>query len=225
MQSIVETALSFLLNNSETLLFSLAAALIVALMLAPLETMGWWAGWWLTDSERAEAEGEDNTTDSDTKSRGHGPCHDAAHYVVFLTGIGGSTEEVNVPEEKHFLQALREALPNICLIEDIYPYSVANRGLLENRLLAPLWRWVLKRKLSGQRRLGFIINLRNLFQVLVCADDRYGAFFSNGAAKVIFARAKAAGVRYTQREAADDHRLQRRRTGCRGRRTPTWRKF
>ncbi len=193
MLPMVETALNFLLSNSENLLWALLAALIVALMLAPLETMGWWAGWWLTDSERAAVEGGDESTDSDTGSRGRGPCRDATHYVVFLTGIGGSTEEVNVPEEQHFLQALREHMPDICLVDDIYPYSVVNRGLLENRLLAPLWRWVLKRKLSGQRRLGFIINLRNLFQVLVCADDRYGAFFSNGAAKVILRELRRRG--------------------------------
>ncbi len=185
MLSMLETALNFLLRNSQNLLWALLATAILAAMLAPLETMGWWAGWWLTDSEREAAEGDDDSTDDAAKGSGNGCCRDATHYVVFLTGIGGSTEEVSVPEEQHFLQALRDYLPDICLIDDIYPYSVANRGLLENRLLARFWRWVLKRTLSGQWRLGFIINLRNLFQVLVCADDRYGAFFSNGAAKVI----------------------------------------
>lgn len=188
--------ISFLLANLHYLWLLLLISLLAATALAPLEAMGWWAGWWLRKpKDDAATSSADNLQGNERAAR---RLHnEAKHFVVFLTGIGGSTEQVNVPLEVGFIERLRSELQDACVIDTIYPYSVANRGLTEGRFLAGLWRWVLQEKLSGHRALGFMINLRNLLQVLVCADNRYGAFFSQGAAQTIATELHKAGYDFT----------------------------
>ncbi|MEL7234461.1 MAG: hypothetical protein AAGK74_08195 [Chloroflexota bacterium] len=186
--------MSFITNNIDTLLGALWLAILIAAALAPLETMGWWAGWWLNPDETQ------NAMDAFESGGGGSPQADdateespASNYVVFVTGIGGSAEQVNVPMEVRLLERVREAMPDARILDQIYPYSVGNLGLTHNRVLSPFWKFVLKEKMSGHRALGFFINLRNLLQVLVCADDRYGPFFSQGAAQVITKELQQAG--------------------------------
>lgn len=62
-------------------------------------------------------------------------------------------------------------------------YSVLNLPLTLGRPLANFWRWVNQSKIPG---LGVLILLRNMFQVAVSVDSRYGPIFNRGAAQVIF---------------------------------------
>ncbi|MEO1443390.1 MAG: hypothetical protein AAFV33_23505, partial [Chloroflexota bacterium] len=101
--------MSFITNNIDTLLGALWLAILIAAALAPLETMGWWAGWWLNPDETQ------NAMDAFESGGGGSPQADdateespASNYVVFLTGIGGSAEQVNVPMEVRLLERLRE---------------------------------------------------------------------------------------------------------------------
>ncbi len=181
-----------IVNNLELLGTGLLLSIAIAAALAPLETMGWWAGWWLNEEEANEAMDAfaANAVDASTKTE---DALNYEHYVVFLTGIGGSAEQVNVPMEVRLLERLREEMPDARVLDQIYPYSVGNLGLTDHRLMSPFWRFVLKEKMQGHRALGFFINIRNLLQVLVCADDRYGPFFSQGAARVISKELQKAG--------------------------------
>ncbi|MCB0105520.1 MAG: hypothetical protein KDE53_06420 [Caldilineaceae bacterium] len=182
----------FLLNNLHYLWLLLLLGLLAAAALAPLEAMGWWAGWWLRSANAPDDTAAPAKPTTPAREQAGSPAP-ANHYIVFLTGIGGSTEKVNVPLEVGLIARLRTEFPDANVIDTIYPYSVANRGLTEGRFLATVWRWVLQEKLTGHRALGFMINLRNLLQVLVCADHRYGAFFSQGAAQVIVRELQRAG--------------------------------
>ncbi|MCB9103007.1 MAG: hypothetical protein H6633_02040 [Anaerolineales bacterium] len=163
-------------------------SLVAALAVAPFESMGWWSGWWLRkDDPAAKSPPAPAEIESVQSAQAHAPpaAQPVDHYVVYLTGIGGSTAHLNIPYEKRLLVRLREQLPTACVIDTIYPYSAANRGLTKDRLFARFWRFILHEKLTGHDKLGFMINLHNLLQVLVCADNRYGPFFSQGAAHVI----------------------------------------
>lgn len=183
--------LEFLTNNIDVMITVILTSVAIAAALAPLETMGWWAGWWLNEDEANKAMDEFEKQAASPQTSDDERVY--GHYVVFLTGIGGSAEHVNVPMEVRLLERLREAMPEAKVLDQIYPYSVGNLGLTHDRVMSPFWKFVLKEKMQGHRALGFFINLRNLLQVLVCADDRYGPFFSQGAARVIAQELKAAG--------------------------------
>jgi pimeloyl-ACP methyl ester carboxylesterase len=70
-------------------------------------------------------------------------------------------------------------------VQDVFPYAMNNNGLTSQRLFAALWRWIQQRKLNGKVLLANLINIRNLFQVAVSADRRYGPIYNYGTAEVI----------------------------------------
>ena len=152
--------------------------LVFSLLLAPLEALGWWAGW-IEGDEESEPEVEPPDKPA--------PPENVQAYVVYLTGISGVSGEDFLPEEVRFLNELDIALPQSVVVKDLYPYSPANRALTGQRTFARFWRFAQQMKMGGrplQRFIGFLINIRNLFQVMVSADRRYGPIYNS-----IFARA------------------------------------
>ncbi len=66
------------------------------------------------------------------------------------------------------------------------PYSTTNRALTDSeRPLASFWQWVETNGQKGHSSVMALINLRNLFKIVVSADDRYGPIFNQGSAEVI----------------------------------------
>ncbi len=168
--------MSWLLEDLLTLIqIGLIALLIMALM-APLESLGWGAGW----RKRARYQAADPNREAPA---GRGP---ARHYVVFLSGIGEASGAWRFPEEERFLERLRPALPDAVLIDDIFPYLVTSNALDEERMFNSVWRLVnrmLRRHPTSP--VGFLINLRNVLQVMVSVDHRYGPFYNLGKAETI----------------------------------------
>ena len=166
------------LSNILSLVGIWFAGFFIAMMLAPLEALGWWAGW-LGDSLDTSMQ-EDTTLSNatDLKSK--------KQYVVFLDGIA-KVGANNYKYAEHFLKLLNTNLPEAVILGgDIMPYSVTNSGLLKGRPLSTFWRYALQRKLKTKGDpIGFTINFRNLFQVLVSADKRYGPIYNQGEAQVI----------------------------------------
>jgi hypothetical protein len=161
-------------------------ALVVSLALAPVESLGWWAGWLGPD--------DDPETPVPTPSEDAGP--QPGCFVVFLSGIGSISGNELLPQESEFLDRLQRALPEARIVRDVFPYAPSGRPLLTGqRVFAWLWRRVLDWRLSGTRLLPAILNLRNLFQVLVSADHRYGPLYSFGIARVARERLEANGYR------------------------------
>jgi pimeloyl-ACP methyl ester carboxylesterase len=107
------------------------------------------------------------------------------HYVVYLPGIGEISGEGLDEKEKSFLAGLAAHLPDLEIVKDVFPYAMNNNGLTSQRLFAALWRWIQQRKLNGKVLLANLINIRNLFQVAVSADRRYGPIYNYGTAEVI----------------------------------------
>ena len=162
-----------------TLLIGVAlGGLVVAMLLAPVEALGWWAGWYgegLAQPEQGDASAYVEA----------GSSHKATHYVVFLDGIAKIGPQ-NYDDVQALLDRLSERLPDAVVLGDVMPYSVTNTGLLEGRPLSHFWRYAFQLKREGKRPLiAFTINLRNVFQVLVAADARYGPIYSQGEAQSI----------------------------------------
>jgi hypothetical protein len=170
-----------------TLLTAALVAFVVAGLLAPFETLGWWAGWF-GPHDRELAEG--NPPDP-----GEPPPPPARGYVVFLSGVHSVSGRAFAPRERAFLARLRDELPDVRVVE-VFPYSVTNRALTGQRVFARFWRFALAGKLGRRRLAGvasLLINLRNAWQVAVSADRRYGPMYDEGSAQLIERALRAQG--------------------------------
>ena len=159
-------------------------ALLIGGSLAPLETLGWWAGWYGRNSNELAIV---PTEEGDITQR--------RHFLVFLTGVHSVSGETFAKREQGFLTSLRERFPESVVVE-VFPYSVTNRALTGQRVFAWFWRWALSMKLS-KRTLsgiaGMVINFRNLWQVAVSTDKRYGPLYNQGSAELILGALHGAG--------------------------------
>ena len=149
-----------------TLLVVLALAL-----LAPLESLEWWARRYPTPSLPApEPE----------------PVAGIRRFAVYLSGIAVIDGRSISRREHAVLEEVRRQLPDVVITEDVFPYAMENRGLPQR---ATAWLW---RRLDRVRRrfpwspVPFLINLRNVMQVLVSADPRYGGTYNFGVACVVW---------------------------------------
>lgn len=162
-------------------------ALLAGGLLSPLETLGWWAGWFgHGDSELA--------LDDRTPVEGDG---EQKHFLVFLTGVHSVSGQTFARREQDLLRELRARLPQSVIVE-VFPYSVTNRALTGQRVFAWFWRWALSMKLSRRTLAGVagtVINLRNLWQVAVSADRRYGPLYNLGSAELILGALVTRGYR------------------------------
>jgi hypothetical protein len=152
------------------------AGVLFFLFLAPLETLSWWTG--LYNRRNKDLTALPNLKAVPT-------VEPASHYIIFLDGIAKVARD-NYEDVELFLERLGEKLPGAVVIGSVLPYSVSNRPLTSARFLARFWRWAKRRKLvNAKDPIGFSINIRNLFQVVVSADSRYGPIYNLGAARLI----------------------------------------
>lgn len=175
---------------------SCALALGLSLATAPLESLRWWAGWLGPDDPlpplpAGEGDAADRpagrpATGDDAAPAEPGTDGRPAAYVVFLSGIGSISGDELLPRERGFLDRLRRTLPEVAIVDDVFPYAPSGRSLLTGqRVFARLWRVVDGMRLRGVVVLPAILNIRNLFQVLVSADDRYGPIYSFAMARLV----------------------------------------
>lgn len=153
-------------------------ALIIAALLSPLETLGWWAGWY---GDRVDTQHPLERTD-EVPERGR----PVTRYIVYLDGIG-QFQSTYSPEAEQFLQELEQALPDVAIVRGIMPYSVLNKTLVQERPLSVFWQlvtWLRSKRFL--KLLGVLINIRNLLIVSVAADQRYGPVYNRGMAQLIY---------------------------------------
>jgi alpha-beta hydrolase superfamily lysophospholipase len=154
-------------------LFLLLAAL------APLETLRWWAGW-------IGHSGPEPLPPPPEEALLSPANMGIDQYVVYLAGIDDISDEYLNDIERQFLAELGDRLPNVRIIADVFPYSPANQALTGQRAFSWLWRRLARsREAHGKSLVGFLINLRNMFQVIVVSDNRYAPFYGLGTAQLI----------------------------------------
>lgn len=157
-----------------TVFLIVIVGILVWFALSPFETLGWWAGWF---GDRIYW-----PTAPDIKHPHEG---EISAYIVFFSGIGRATGEPLSYREREFLRLLDEAMPNVVVIDDIFPYAVNNLALTEQPWLKSFWRFALRSKMGSIPIAGYLINIRNIAQILTSADRRYGPIFNQGVAEVI----------------------------------------
>lgn len=163
--------------GAEILLIPLALVLAFFLWasLAPFETLGWWAGWFGDKiyHDQIPSDGIVRTV------RAEPNC-----YVLFLSGIGRVSGHTLSYREQEFLRQLAQSVPGAVVIDDIFPYSVNNLALTGQPYFSRIWRWALERKKYGPALAGYLINIRNLFQVAIAIDRRYAPLYNQAMAEV-----------------------------------------
>lgn len=156
-------------------------ALVLAGLLAPYEALGWWAGWYGNSQDTTTLSCGRFQLITDNKST-------SPHYIIYLDGIGKSSFKYSFRGAR-FLQRLEESLPSDrILIKNIIPYSVVNLPLTFNRPLAKLWQWI-----EHTAKFEVLVLLRNMFQVAVSVDSRYGPIYNRGTAQIIIDRLLSRG--------------------------------
>jgi len=171
--------------NLEDLLILLLALLVAALLMAPLESLHWWA---TTGSNQIETFGAPDEPEQHQEAIDAGRSVEpgTGRFLVYLSGIGAIAAKGVPQEEVPFIADLRTRLNEFTVVEDVFPYAVDNRGLTAERLLGGLWRWLERARLKDPNAfLAVLINLRNVMQLFVCADRRYGPTYNLGTAREI----------------------------------------
>ncbi|MCP4358636.1 MAG: hypothetical protein GY796_11515 [Chloroflexi bacterium] len=157
-------------------LLMLGLLLIFAMALtAPFETFRWWSGWAVENADNDEIELADPQ-----------PPSAASHFIVYLTAIGGISATDISGREKQFLERLQAKTPQAVIISDVFPFSVTNNPLNGERLMGWLWQKIHNSRLHGRAGIfAFLIFVRNLLQVGVSSDPRYGPLYNVGVAHEI----------------------------------------
>ena len=163
--NIIITPIVYLLLFGLLLFFGMA-------MLSPFETREWWK---LSALEKGKQpptwKKEDN---------------DSSMYIIYLTAIGGVSADEISSRERQFLAGVEEQLQTAVFIDDVFPFSVSNNALTGERLFAKIWRYIHAARRKGSATGVFLSSLifaRNLFQVGVSGDPRYGPIYNVGVAK------------------------------------------
>ncbi len=159
--------------------------LVVAAFMAPLETLGWWAGWYGDKIDTSEKTRPSKPSAADKK---------VSRYLVYLDGIAQSSGKYT-PDIETFLDALSPELSaNVRLIRGVMCYSVLNKPLEDDPIFSWFWKVVdASRNRNVNSVLGMLINLRNVTIVAVSADPRYGPMYNFGIADVIYRSLIAGG--------------------------------
>ena len=153
--------------------------LLIMAALSPLESLVWWAGW----SNRSAVSGKSLVADQEGQIGQE--LVEAKHYLVYLSGIGAIAGDYLEPTEIALCERLAASFPGMVVVKDVFPYAMNNRGLTGQRLFSKLWQQIKRLKLEGKGLLSNLINMRNLFQMAVSADLRYGPIYNYGTAEVI----------------------------------------
>jgi hypothetical protein len=165
-----------------TLIVVALAGVVLIGLLAPIESLHWWS---------AQPASPEDVVAAPVTGGADGPRPDPV--IVYLSGIGSISGDELLDEEAVFLDRLAPLVPGAVIVRNVFPYSVAGVGLTGARVFSRFWQMLDRMRLNGDALLSSLINLRNVFQVAVAADPRYGPIFSFGVAQVITREAVAAG--------------------------------
>ena len=111
-------------------------------------------------------------------------------YIIFLPGVGDFSGDQLTDGERLFLTSLVESHSTCDAVADVFPYSVSNKSLGGQRLLAPIWRFADQAQgVLGSA--GVLIKIRNLWRFAISADSRYGTIYNQGIASAIIERMNA----------------------------------
>jgi hypothetical protein len=108
-------------------------------------------------------------------------------FLVYFSGIGDISDVYQSRYEDELLDAVAQRVDGLVVIIDVFGFSVDNLSMTSQRRLGWFWTWVNDvrlRKDSPLKRMGLLINLRNILHISVSADKRYGPVYNYGVAEM-----------------------------------------
>ncbi|NTU80095.1 MAG: hypothetical protein HGA45_11930 [Chloroflexales bacterium] len=179
-----------MLNLIGTVLFSAVVLLFITAALAPFESLGWWAGWY-GEKETPPVPGKPPILEGITVEESPNQ-----HFLVYFSGIGAMDSRSIPQEEIDWGTLAMKRIPQTTFVPDVYPYSVTNAGLETQAVFSRMWKYLEQRRLENPYDLlQFLINIRNMFQVAISADHRYGPIYNLGVAKEVVKALQLRGYR------------------------------
>lgn len=186
MLKIIGRVLQWLRGETLKLLIYAGILLIIWGIIAPVGTLSWWL------SAGTQALGLDiNPTPDLIKKNALAGTGDKNCYIVFLPGVGDFSANELTPGEEIFLNQLAKLHPQCAIVDDVFPYSAANKSLGGQRFLAPVWRFASKEH-GWLKNADVLIKIRNLWRFAISADGRYSSVYNLGIANAIAERMNAA---------------------------------
>jgi hypothetical protein len=149
-------------------------ALVVILIAAPFESLKWWAGW---VSDEPDVASESKLAEAVPTATPHALQPD--QYVLFLPGVGAMGTEVD-PWEQSLVDLLQAGLDSGMVLAGLFPFTVRDDTLTEHRRTAWFWRWLAHVRETRPSLIARLIDWRNLTQVFVSMDPRYGPIYNKG---------------------------------------------
>lgn len=155
-------------------LSAVVGVVVLALLLvAPFEALKWWSR--DIDLNLPEHPGEETAEQSPER------------FLVYLTGIGGSGDGL-ARREFGFLERVEKRAPGTRIITDVFPFSVNNNPLTGDRPLAWFFSAMHRARLKAKSIFFEVwIGAKNVAQVAVCSDPRYGPIYNLGIAREVYA--------------------------------------
>jgi hypothetical protein len=141
-------------------------ALVVILVFSPFESLQWWAGWVAEDAPTGGPQ-----------SQVHQPAPD--QYVIFLPGVGAMGTDVD-PWEQRLVDKLRDGVDSGVVLAGFFPFTVRDDTLTETRRTAWIWQRLARLREERPSLIARLIDWRNLTQVFVSMDPRYGPIYNKG---------------------------------------------
>ena len=147
-------------------------ALVVILVSAPFESLKWWAGWVSDDAPSGSSAAQPRNAIAPQAVQ-------PDQYVLFLPGVGAMGTEVD-PWEQSLVDLLQGGLHSGVVLAGLFPFTVRDDTLTEHRRTAWFWRWLAHVRETRPSLIARLIDWRNLTQVFVSMDPRYGPIFNKG---------------------------------------------
>ena len=153
----------------------LLLVLFLPIILAPMETAGWCSRRRVSRTNEPEL----------SKPPGAPP----KIQLVYFTGVAGYSGDFLARREKALLDSIAEQFPGMRVHHEIFPYSSSNLPLDGERVFRKLWMWLHNWRLKIPNNVfDALIVIRNVGQLLVSSDPRYGPVFNEGLAEQLRAR-------------------------------------
>jgi len=161
------------MNFISSLLTIFLLALLVILLIAPFESLQWWAGW-VAD----EPDGDNAVPRAPAATGAPAAARQPDQYVLFLPGVGAMGTDVD-PWEQRLVDMLHAGLHSGVVLAGLFPFTVREDTLTDRRT-AWFWRWLADVRDRRPSLVARLIDWRNLTQVFVSMDPRYGPIYNKG---------------------------------------------
>jgi len=187
---------SDLLAVAGALVTVLVIGLLLSLLVAPFDSLSWWAGWVRQRPEEPEAAPARAAAPGPAAPGAPAPATPAGPFVVFLSGVGTMGRQIDAWEQRltdRLEAGMRgpDGAGGGVMVTGLFPFSASALPLSERRRTGAFWGRLERLRDEPPGRLTALadqlVNWRNLTQVLVSMDPRYGPIYDAGGARSLYA--------------------------------------